>query len=77
MITASNIEQKVQVATKVYYLLWYGIERQKFTPALGCDIVPLRGISPSALSPSKGSKYLECQVGMGRAATSFSNLTPP
>jgi len=35
MIVASNIEQKVWVATKVYYLLWNGMERQQFTPVFG------------------------------------------
>jgi hypothetical protein len=47
MITASNIEQKVRVATKVYYLLWDGMQRQKFTPAPGRDITT-EGRHPAA-----------------------------
>jgi hypothetical protein len=43
MITVSNIEGKAQVGTKVYDLLYDGIEGWKFTPAFDRDIVPLRG----------------------------------
>jgi hypothetical protein len=43
MITVSNIEGKAQVATKVYDLLYDGIEGWKFTPAFGRDMTPLRG----------------------------------
>jgi len=54
MIATSNIEQKVQVATKVYYLLWNGIERQNFTQALCRDIAPKAAmqISPTFGSPA-------------------------